>query len=163
MYRSIFRAGGAAVAIALAMPPAGALAMGGMLELAQNAPDTDRGLAGASQPPLAPPANAPEQVRRAQVELKRLDCLAGRIDGKLGSQTREAVKKFWASAKKPVVEVAITDELIAELAERGDNFCRPPRPFFSFGGRGGMPMFAPGVRPIPAPAPPARPASPVEP
>ena len=70
------------------------------------------------------------------------------------------MKKFWASAKRPVVEVAITDELIAELAEHGDNFCRPPRRFFAIGGRGGtLPFFAPGGRPvaIPTPPPPAPP------
>ncbi len=108
--------------------------------------------------PAALPANSPAQIRKAQTELKRLDCLKGRIDGRLSDRTREAVRKFWASAKQPVVEVAITDQLIADLAERGDLFCRPPRPFFAIGGRpGGLPPFiAPGARPVPAvPAPPA--------
>ena len=66
-----------------------------------------------------------------------------RIDGKLGDHTRQAVRKFWGSAKQPVVEVNITDELIANLAEHGDNFCRPPRPFFGFGGRTPLPLLAP--------------------
>jgi peptidoglycan hydrolase-like protein with peptidoglycan-binding domain len=158
MHRSILGAVGAAIML-LVMPPEGARALGRTVALAQNAPGPDRP-AEPNPPPAALPANSPDQVRRAQIELKRLDCLAGRVDGKLGNQTREAVKKFWASAKKPAVEVAITDELIAELAERGDNFCRPPRPFFSIGGRGGaLPFFAPGGRPVvvPAPPPPAAP------
>ena len=117
-----------------------------MIQLAQNASE-----GGATEPSQAPaasaPANSPEQIRKAQVELRRLDCLEGRIDGKLGDQTREAVRKFWASAKQPVVEVDITDELIANLAEHGDNFCRPPRPFFGFGGRVLPPLRAPGARP----------------
>jgi peptidoglycan hydrolase-like protein with peptidoglycan-binding domain len=92
-------------------------------------------------------ADSPEQIRKAQIELRRLDCLSGRIDGKLGDQTRQAVRKFWGSAKQPVVEVNITDELIANLAEHGDNFCRPPRRFFGFGGRGLPPLLAPGARP----------------
>ena len=79
---------------------------------------------------------------------------------RLNDQTREAVRKFWASAKQPAVEVAITDQLIADLKERGDLFCRPPRPFFSIGGRsGGLPPFvAPGARPAPAVPPPPAPA-----
>jgi hypothetical protein len=163
MHRSAFRATWAVMAILLAMPPAGALAPGRMIELAQNAPEAARGAAEPNQPAPSVPVNTPDQIRRAQVELKRLDCLAGRIDGRLGNQTREAVKKFWASAKKQVVEVSITDELIAELAERGDNYCRPPRRFFGFGGRGRMPMFAPGMRPIPVPAPAAPPPAPAQP
>ena len=66
---------------------------------------------------------------------RRLVCLKGRIDGRLGDQTRQAVKSFWTMAKQPTVDVNITDELIANLAERGDGFCRPVRPFFGFGGR----------------------------
>ena len=152
MHGCVWRAGAAAIAISLCALPAG-----GMLELAQNA-------AGPGQSPAAAaalPANSPEQIRKAQTELRRLDCLQGRIDGKLGEQTRQAVKKFWASAKQPAVEVNITDELISELAERGDNFCRPPRRFFGFGGRpGGLPFFAPGARPGPVPPTAAPPLSP---
>ena len=108
--------------------------------------------------------NSPEQIRKAQTELRRLDCFNGRIDGKLGDQTRQAVKKFWASAKQPVVEVNITDELISNLAERGDNFCRPPRRFFGFGGRPGgnlglPPPFLPGARPGSVPAQPPSPSA----
>jgi len=158
MHGCVWRAGWAAIAISLCGLPAGAVTAGGMLELTQNA-------AGPGQSPAADapalPANSPEQIRKAQTELRRLDCLQGRIDGKLGEQTRQAVKKFRASAKQPAVEVNITDELISELAERGDNFCRPPRRFFGFGGRpGGLPFFAPGARPGPVPPTAAPPLSP---
>ena len=141
-----WRAGLAAVALSLCTLPAGAIAMGRMAGLAQNASGTapgaiEPGQAPVAAAPAASPANSPEQVRKAQIELRRLDCLKGRIDGRLGEQTRQAVKTFWASAKQPVVDVAITDELIADLAERGDNFCRPPRPFFAIGGRAGGTSF----------------------
>jgi peptidoglycan hydrolase-like protein with peptidoglycan-binding domain len=148
------------------MLPADAVVM----EFAQNVPVAGRGAAepGRSSVADAPAvlrANSSEQIRKAQTELRRLDCFNGRIDGKLGDQTRQAVKKFWASAKQPVVEVNITDELISNLAERGDNFCRPPRRFFGFGGRPGgnlgLPLpFAPGARPGSVPAPAAQPPSP---
>jgi peptidoglycan hydrolase-like protein with peptidoglycan-binding domain len=159
--RGIWRAGSVAIAISLCTLPAAAAGMSRMVRLAQSVPDADRG--GASQPATAL-ANSPEQIRKAQIELRRLDCLEGRIDGKLGEQTRQAVKKFWASAKAPAGEVNLTDELIADLAEHGDNFCRPPRPFFAIGGRPGgnpvMPPFLRGSRPLPLPAPAAPPPAP---
>ena len=157
----VWRAGSIAIAISLCTLPAGAAGMSSVIQLAQAVPDADRG--GAS-PPATAPANSPEQIRKAQTQLRRLDCLQGRIDGKLGEQTRRAVKKFWASAKEPAGNVNITDELIAVLAEHGDNFCRPPRPFFAIGGRSGgkpaLPPFFPGARTVPVPAPAAPPAAP---
>jgi peptidoglycan hydrolase-like protein with peptidoglycan-binding domain len=131
-----------------------------MVQLTPNVLDADR----TPSPPAPAPANSPELIRKAQTELRRLDCLQGRIDGRLGEQTRQAVKKFWASAKEPAGEVSITDALISELATRGDNFCRPPRPFFAIGGRSGgnptVPPFFPGARTVPVPAPPPPPPAP---
>jgi peptidoglycan hydrolase-like protein with peptidoglycan-binding domain len=159
MHGGVWRAGWAAIVIALCGLVSGAVAAGRSDELAQNVSNAG----GGDAEPAALPANSPEQIRKAQTELKRLDCLKGRIDGKLGDRTRQAVRKFWASAKQPAVEVDITDRLIADLTERGDLFCRPPRPFFAIGGRpGGLPPFiAPGARPVPAPVPavPAPPAA----
>jgi peptidoglycan hydrolase-like protein with peptidoglycan-binding domain len=162
MHGCVWRAGSAAIAISLCTLPAGAVAAGRMIQFAQNVSDPGRGATEPSRSsvpdaPAALPANSPEQIRKAQTELRRLDCLKGRIDGKLGDQTRQAVKKFWASAKQPALEVNITDELISDLAERGDGFCRPARPFFGFGGRSGgnsalPPFLAPGARRGPVPA-----------
>jgi len=170
MHGCVWRAGSAAIAISLCTLPAGAVATGRMVQFAQNVSDGARGATEPSQPPAADapaalPANAPEQIRRAQTELRRLDCLKGRIDGKLGDQTRQAVKKFWASARQSAVEVNITDELISDLAERGDGFCRPARPFFAVGARPSgnsalSPPFAPGARPGPVPGTAAQPPSP---
>ena len=101
------------------------------------------------------PVNSPEQIRKAQVELQRLDCLRGPIDGKLGNQTRQAVRKFWKSAGQPILEVSITDELISDLADRGAGFCRPARRFFAVGSPmrpGGAPPFMRGARSPVAPA-----------
>jgi peptidoglycan hydrolase-like protein with peptidoglycan-binding domain len=168
MHGCVWRAGCAAIAIALCTLSTSAVAAGRTVQLAQNVPSAGAGDSVPRQPsvaaaPAALPANTSEQIRKAQTELKRLDCLKGRIDGKLGGRTRDAVKMFWASAKQPAVEVNITNQLIADLAERGDLFCRPPRPFFGFGGRpGAMPPFlAPGGRPVPVPVPtvPAPPAA----
>ena len=140
-------AGSAMIAISLGALPAGAAPTSGVAQMAQNVPD-----AGAAAPAPSPPANSPDQIRKAQVELKRLECLNGRVDGKLGEATRQAVQKYRASAKQPAGDVVITDDLITELAGRGDLYCRPPRVFFGFGGRSGVGLpLAPGVRPIPVP------------
>jgi hypothetical protein len=152
------RAGLAAVAMSLAVLPA--RARGDAILLVQNGSDVVRETP--AQPPAADvPANSPDQIKKAQTELRRLDCLSGPIDGKIGNKTRQALDKFWTSAKQqPAAEISITDELIAQLAERGDNFCRPPRPFFAIGGRSGgnpampfLPGARPGALPVPAPVP----------
>jgi peptidoglycan hydrolase-like protein with peptidoglycan-binding domain len=140
MLGCVWRAGSVAIAVALSTLLAGAVDTS---RIVQNGPDASRAAAETSQPPVTDvpsvlPANSREQIRKVQVELRRLDCFQGKTDGKLGDQTRQAVKKFWASAKQPVVEVNITDQLIADLSERGDNYCRPPRRFFGFGGRPSM-------------------------
>ena len=165
MHGCVWRAGSVAIAISIFTLPTGAVATDRMVQLAQNASDARRGPSPVADAPAVLPANTPEQIRKAQTELRRLDCLKGRIDGKLGDHTRQAVKSFWTMAKQPVVEVNITDELISNLAERGDGFCRPVRPFFGFGGRPGgnspLPLLvAPGGRRGPLPGPGASPPSP---
>ncbi len=163
-------AGSLAVAIALSTLPAGAVDMNRTIQFVQNVSDPARAATEPSQPPTASApspsrANSPEQIRKAQLELRRLDCFHGKVDGKLGDQTRQAVKKFWASAKQPAAQVNITDELIADLSERGDNYCRPPRRFFGFGGRSGgnpaaLPFIPRGTQPAPGPAVSEQPSSP---
>jgi peptidoglycan hydrolase-like protein with peptidoglycan-binding domain len=169
MHSCVRRAGSVAIAAVLYTLPADAVDTSRTVRFAQSAPDSGQTAAEPSQPPASvpsvSPANSREQIRKAQVELRRLDCFQGKADGKLGDQTRQAVKKFWASAKQPVVEVNVTDQLIADLSERGDNFCRPPRRFFGFGGRPGvnsavLPFIPRGSQPAPGPATSERPPSP---
>ena len=82
-------------------------------------------------PSLAEPPRAKEnqrdQIRQAQFELKRLGCLQGNPDGELNKKTQDAVKTFWRSAHKPVVDVVITDDLVADLQKHDDDICAPPR------------------------------------
>jgi peptidoglycan hydrolase-like protein with peptidoglycan-binding domain len=161
--RRLWKAGLAAIAISLGVPSTDGFAAARTRYFAQNAIDAATGptpSASADHAPAWEPANLPEQIRRAQIELRRLDCLKGRVDGKLGDRTREALKAFWAMAKQPVMDVNITDALISNLAERGDNFCRPPRRFFGFGGHSLPPLFAPGARPAVVPPTTVRPPSP---
>ncbi|HLQ90781.1 MAG TPA: peptidoglycan-binding domain-containing protein [Xanthobacteraceae bacterium] len=138
MHAYVWRAGWAVIAISLCTVQASAVGISQIVQFAQNVSGsgtTAPGKPAVADAPAAVPANSPEQIRMAQTELKRLDCLKGRIDGKLGDQTRQAVKKFWTSAKQPEAGVNITDELISDLAERGAGFCRPARKFFAMGFR----------------------------
>lgn len=150
----VWQAGLAAIAIALGSS-ADAVACGRICGLAQHAMDD----VADAHPAFAPgassfaPANSSQQIRRAQTELRRLDCLKGRINGKLDHQTTEAVKKFWDMAKQPASDVKITEELISNLQARGDNFCRPPRRFFGFGGHSLPPLLSPGARSVVVPPP----------
>jgi peptidoglycan hydrolase-like protein with peptidoglycan-binding domain len=138
MHGCVWRAGSVAIALSIFTLPTGAVTTDRVVQLAQNVSDASRGPSPVADAPAGLQANTPDQIRKAQTELRRLDCLKGRIDGRLGDQTRQAVQSFWTMAKQPAVEVVITDELITTLAERGDGFCRPVRPFFGFGGhRGG--------------------------
>jgi peptidoglycan hydrolase-like protein with peptidoglycan-binding domain len=169
MRNCVWGGGSVAIAVALSTLPVGAVDTSRTVQFVQNVSEAGRATSEPSQPPVADvasalPANSREQIRKAQDELRRLDCFQGKTDGKLGDQTRQAVKKFWASAKQPVVEVNITDQLIADLSERGDNFCRPPRRFFGFGGRSGgnpaaLPFIPRGAQPTPGPATSERPPS----
>lgn len=158
--RRFWQAGLATIAISLGVLSAHGIAGDRTRHFVENAVDAPTRPAPAAGAAALALANSPEQIRRAQTELRRLDCLKGRIDGKLGDQTREAVKAFWAMAKQPVTDANITDELISNLAERGDNFCRPPRRFFGFGGHSLPPMFAPSARPAVVPPKAVQPPSP---
>jgi chemotaxis protein histidine kinase CheA len=82
--------------------------------------------------PPAPPvdhkpamANLPEQVRRAQIELRRLGCFTGTPDSRMSEATRSAVKAFWSQTHRPVVDIIVTDEFIADLEQYHDRICSP--------------------------------------
>src|SRR5215470_3284145 len=102
MHKSVWRAGSAAIAVVLCTLPAGAVHASGAVEFAQNVPDAGRAPSEPSQPPVADVSSAlsaksREQVTKTPVHGRRLDCVHGKADGKLGDQTRKAVKKFRAS------------------------------------------------------------------
>jgi hypothetical protein len=81
MHGCVWRAGSLAVAIAL-FAPAGAFGTSRTVEFAQNVPIPNR----VADEPSQPVANAlsisrtnsPGQIRKAQIELRRLDCFQAR-------------------------------------------------------------------------------------
>jgi hypothetical protein len=78
-------------------------------------------------PPAPPPANSLDQIRKAQIELRRVGCFAGRSDGRLTEATQDAVKTYWTHTGHAIVEVNITDEFIADLHQHDDPVCKPVR------------------------------------
>jgi uncharacterized caspase-like protein len=81
-------------------------------------------------PPAAQPrvekANLPEQIHQAQIELKRLGCFEGKLDSKMNGATEKAVKAFWKHTHRPIVEISITDDFIANLQREPNEICPPP-------------------------------------
>jgi len=81
-------------------------------------------------PPAYPPvekANLPEQIRQAQIELRRLGCFEGKLDSKMNGATEKAVKAFLKHTHKPpIVEISITDDFIANLQRLPNEICPPP-------------------------------------
>jgi uncharacterized caspase-like protein len=85
-------------------------------------------------PPVATPpaypqvekANLPEQIRQAQIELRRLGCFEGKLDSKMNGATEKAVKAFLKHTHKPIVEINITDDFIANLQRVPNEICPPP-------------------------------------
>jgi hypothetical protein len=78
--------------------------------------------------PAVPPANSPDQVRKAQIELKRLGCFNGPETGTLGNMTQDAVRTYWRRTGRRGVTIDITDAFIAELAQHGAGLCKPKAP-----------------------------------
>jgi len=75
--------------------------------------------------PQAAKANSLDQIRQAQTELKRLGCFDGEVDGKMNT-TEKAIKELWRRSHKPIVEINITDDFIADLHRQPDDICPPP-------------------------------------
>ncbi len=105
-------------------------------------------------------ANLPEQIRQAQIELKRLGCFSGAPDSKLNDATRNAIKTLWQHTHKPIVEINITDDFIADLKHQFNDVCAPPaKPAAPVASRPSLPSHkdaaaAPPPRPITPPATP---------
>jgi len=79
---------------------------------------------------VAPPAasaNSAEQIRKAQVELRRVGCYPGRPDGKLNEATQNAVRNYWSRTGQAIVEINITDEFISDIEHQDEHICGPNR------------------------------------
>jgi hypothetical protein len=115
--------GSAAMAILLCPLPRGAVAAGAIVKLAENAPGTGQGGIAPNPPPAADgsrrqPIRAMNQESADRAEA-RLDCLSGRVDGRLGNQTRQAIKKFWATSSRTATSmspISVRKERAATIA-----------------------------------------------
>jgi hypothetical protein len=66
--------------------------------------------------------NSLELVRAAQVELARLGCFDGKIDGSL-TTTEDALVRYRSSRGQKMTSPDITDALVADLAKETDQVC----------------------------------------
>lgn len=69
-------------------------------------------------PPEALAAAGGDPIGRAQEGLQRLGLFAGRADGVVGPQTRDAIIRFEAGRRLPI-DPRISDRLLAELEQAG--------------------------------------------
>jgi hypothetical protein len=67
--------------------------------------------------------NSPELVRSAQVELIRLGCLTGRVDGALNPPTGAALSRYMKIEGQPTDNVKVTEALVAELTKHATRVC----------------------------------------
>lgn len=67
--------------------------------------------------------NSPELIRSAQVELIRLGCLAGKVDGTLNPPTSAALSRYMKIGGQPAENVKVTEALVAELAKHASRVC----------------------------------------
>ena len=80
----------------------------------------------AGQPRYAtepPPANSPELILSAQRELQRLGCFDGEEDGRPGSATTAAIRRYLLEKGRPSRDIKVTDTLIAELKDQSNRVC----------------------------------------
>ncbi|MFL5069490.1 MAG: caspase family protein [Xanthobacteraceae bacterium] len=80
----------------------------------------------AGQPRYAtepPPANSPELILSAQRELQRLGCFDGEEDGRPGSATTAAIRRYLLEKGRPSRDIKVTDTLIAELKDQSTRVC----------------------------------------
>ena len=68
------------------------------------------------------------KVKLAQIELKRHGCFNAAADGVMNDGTRTAAKLFLAKIGHPDGDSEITDELLSDLAKRGDPVCKQTQP-----------------------------------
>ena len=67
--------------------------------------------------------NSPELIRSAQVELIRLGCLTGKVDGTLNPPTSAALSRYMKIEGQPTENVKVTETLVAELAKHATRVC----------------------------------------
>jgi peptidoglycan hydrolase-like protein with peptidoglycan-binding domain len=68
----------------------------------------------AGRPPEALAGLGGDPVERVQAGLRQLGFFAGRLDGRLGPETRDAIIRFEASRQLPI-DPRVSDRLLAEL------------------------------------------------
>ncbi len=67
--------------------------------------------------------NSPELIRSAQVELIRIGCLTGKVDGSLTPATSAALSRYMKIGGQPTENVKVTTGLVTELGKHASRVC----------------------------------------
>lgn len=78
---------------------------------------------------LAQPAvNTPEQVKSAQLELQRIGCYAGSINGEFNGKIKTSLRAYWTAKGVKSGEIAIDDPLVGALKGEPAAVCHLEEP-----------------------------------
>jgi hypothetical protein len=69
-------------------------------------------------------SNTPELIHAAQVELSRLGCFAGKVDGTLNAATKAGINRYLSRRGTPDPDVAVTDSFVSELRDQQLKNCQ---------------------------------------
>jgi hypothetical protein len=76
--------------------------------------------------PVQPSIDTPDQVKTAQIELKRIGCYSGDISGSLTKNTKAALESYFQAQKTPDRQISVDDKLLDDLKGQPVIVCTQP-------------------------------------
>jgi hypothetical protein len=75
-------------------------------------------------PKKTPEVDTPDQIKTAQIELGRIGCYSGKIDGTFSDSTKAALKNYFQAEGKSEARASVNDELLGELKGQPVTVCK---------------------------------------
>ncbi|MCW2285951.1 putative caspase-like protein [Rhodoblastus acidophilus] len=75
-----------------------------------------------------PPVNTPEQVKTAQIELQRIGCYSGAVDGAFNGKIKSSLKQYWSAKGAKPDEIAVDDGVVGALKGEAAIVCHSDAP-----------------------------------
>ncbi|WP_294541225.1 caspase family protein [uncultured Rhodoblastus sp.] len=75
-------------------------------------------------PKQTPDVDTPDQIKTAQIELGRIGCYSGKIDGALSASTRTALQNYFQAQGKSDGPKGVNDDLLGELKGQPVTVCK---------------------------------------
>jgi hypothetical protein len=75
-----------------------------------------------------PPVNTPEQIKIAKIELQRVGCYAGAIDGEFSGGIKGSLRRYWSAKGSKPDEIAVDNAVVSALKGEAATVCKPEAP-----------------------------------